>query len=98
MLDYKDFYDVAEYGNEHWKGKFSPKETACNAYDYLVEFEKSKENEEPTYTIKELAKLLAEDGGDECKEWLFQIADELDLIDMDYQDYLETDEWLKEFI
>lgn len=98
MLDYGDFYDIAEYGSEHWRGKFSPKEVACNAYDYLVEFEKSKENEEPTHTIKELAKLLAEDGGDECKEWLFQIADELDLIDMNWQDYLETDEWLKEFI
>ena len=27
-----------------------------------------------------------------------QIADELGLIDMDYADYLETNEWLKEFI
>lgn len=98
MLDYGDFYDISEYGNEHWRGKFSPKEVACNAYDYLVEFEKSKENEEPTHTIKELVKLLAEDGGDECKEWLYQIADELDLIDMNWQDYLETDEWLKKFI
>lgn len=31
------------------------------------------------------------------KEWLYQMADELGLIDMDYQDYLETDEWLEKF-
>lgn len=98
MLDYGGFYDIAEYGNTNWKGTFTPKEIACCAYDYLIEFNQSKADEMPTHTIKELAKLLAEDGSDECKDWLYQIADELDLIDMDYQDYLETDEWLKDFI
>ena len=43
-------------------------------------------------------KLLAQDGSEEAKHYLYQIADELGLIDMDYADYLETDEWLKEFI
>ena len=98
MLSYSDFYDIAEYGNENWKGSFTPKEIACNAYDYLCEFEASKANGEPTHTIEELAKLLVEDGSEEAKEWLYQIASELNLIDMDYQDYLETDEWLKEFM
>lgn len=98
MLDYKDFYNIAEYGNEHWKGNYTLKEVACNAYNYLCEFRYSKAGQEPTHTIKELAKLLAEDGSDECKDWLYKIADELRLIDMDYRDYLETDEWLKEFI
>lgn len=73
------------------------KEIACNAYDYLVEFEESKARETVTPVIQELCKLLAEDGSEECKEWLYQMADELGLIDMDYQDYLETDEWLKKF-
>ena len=98
MLSYSDFYDIATYGNANWKGSFTPKEIACNAYDYLCEFEASKANEEPTHTIEELAKLLVEDGSEEAKEWLYQIASELNLIDMDYQDYLETDEWLKEFM
>lgn len=101
MLDYVDFYDIAEYGNKHWKGSFTPKEIACNAYDYLVEFEASKASKARktiTSVIQELCKLLAEDGSDEAKDWLYQIAHELGLIDMDYQDYLETDEWLKEFI
>lgn len=96
-MEYGDFYDIAEYGNANWNGNFTPKEIACNAYDYLVEFEESKNDEKPTRTIKELCKLLAEDGSEECKEWLYQMADELGLIDMDYQDYLETDKWLEKF-
>lgn len=98
MLDYEFFYNIATYGNTNWKGNYTPKEIACNAYDYLVEFEASKARETITSVIQELCKLLAEDGSEECKEWLYQIADELGLIDMDYQDYLDTDEWLKEFI
>lgn len=98
MMEYIDFYDIAEYGNENWKGSFTPKEIACNAYDYLCEFNASKVNEEPTHTIKELAKLLAEDGSEECKQWLYQIASELGLINMDYADYLDTDSWLEEFM
>lgn len=98
MLDYEFFYNIATYGNANWKGSYTPKEIACNAYDYLVEFEASKARETITSVIQELCKLLAEDGSEECKEWLYRMADELGLIDMDYQDYLDTDEWLKEFI
>ena len=90
MLEYKDFYDIATYGNENWKGSFTPKEIACNAYDYLVEFEESKKNG-VTETIKELIRLLAEDGDEDAKYWLYQIASELGLIDMDCHDYFETD-------
>ena len=98
MLDYEFFYNIADYGNANWKGNFTAKEIACNAYDYLVEFEKSKNDEKPTPTIEELAKLLAEDGSEECKEWLYRMVDELGLSDMDWQDDLDTDEWLKEFM
>ena len=97
-MEYEDFYDIAEYCNANWKGCFSPKEIACNAYEYLCAFEESKASQEPSDTIKKLAKLLAEDGSEECKEWLYRMADELCLIDMDWQDYLETDEWLKDFM
>lgn len=92
MLEFKDFYNIAEYGNEMWKGCFTPKEVACNAYDYYVDFEASKENGKPTRIIQELAKLLVEDGSEECKDWLYDMAKELGLIDMDYMDYIETDE------
>ena len=97
-MEYADFYDIAVYGNENWKGSFSPKEIACNAHIYYADFQWSKENEEISFVIKELAKLLIEDNSDDCKEWLYTIASELGLIDMDYQDYLETDEWLASLI
>ena len=41
MLEYTDFYDIAEYGNEHWKGSFTPREIACNAYEYKAEYDYS---------------------------------------------------------
>lgn len=91
MLEYGDFYDIATYGNEMWKGSFTAKEIACNAYDYYADFQWSKENEVVSKTIKELAKLLAEDGGEECRCWVYRIATELGLLDMDYLDYEETD-------
>ena len=81
MMEYSDFYDIAEYGNEHWKGNFTPREIANNAYDYMCDLEWSK-NAYVTDTviaenIRELAKLLAIDGSDEAMLWLGQIADEL---------------------
>ena len=97
MMTYGDFYDIAEYGNANWKGNFTPKEIACCAYDSLVEFEVSKAKEKVMPVIQELCKLLAEDGSEKAKDLLYQIADELGLIDIDYQDYLETDEWLEKF-
>ena len=98
MMDYADFYDIAEYRNANWKGNYTQKEIACNAYDYYADFLWAKENEVFCITIRELCKLLAEDGGEECKNWLYQIANELGLIDMDCHDYLETDSWLADFM
>ena len=61
MLEYADFYDIAEHGNENWKGNFTPKEIACNAYDYKVEYDYSIEQDKPTHTMIELCKLICED-------------------------------------
>lgn len=90
-MTYADFYDIATYGNEMWKGCFSPKEVACNAFDYYADFQWSKENETVSFVIQELAKLLAEDESEECKDWLYRMATELSLLDMDFMDYMETD-------
>jgi hypothetical protein len=98
LLDYSTFYDIAEYGNKAWRGYFTPKEVAVNAYEYLYAYEESKASGEPTETIKELARLLALDGSDQCKTWLYYIAEALDLIDMDWRDYADTDEWLNQFL
>ena len=81
MLDYGFFYYIAEYGNEHWKGNFSPKEISCYAYDYLVEFEESKAKGGYyiSSTIQELLRLLDEDGSKECCFWASEIRSELRL-------------------
>lgn len=46
MLDYADFYRIADYANMRWKGGFAPIEIAENAYNYLCEFQSSKEKTE----------------------------------------------------
>ena len=84
MMEYSDFYDIAEYGNEHWKGNFTPKEIACNAYDYMRDFEWSK-NAYVTdkiivgsiFDIMFSLMLDEMNGSEEAKYWLKQIADEI---------------------
>lgn len=99
MINYEFFYDIAAYGNETWKGSFTPKEVACNAYEYFCEFNTSLENEKPTETILCLYTLLIEDHSESCLDWAYTLAKELDMIDMDYLDYLETDtEVIKKFM
>ena len=61
MMTYDDFYTIAEYGSENWKGYFTPKEIACNAYDYLCEYRYSVAKGKPTRTMTELCKLICED-------------------------------------
>ena len=61
MISYDDFYTIAEYGNENWKGYFTPREIANNAYDYLCEYQASKIKGKPTRTMIELCKLICED-------------------------------------
>ena len=61
MMGYDDFYLIAEYGNENWKGNFSQREIANNTYDYKVEYDYSIEQDKPTHTMIELCKLICED-------------------------------------
>lgn len=84
MLDYKDFYCIADYANTHWKGGFAPIEIAENAYNYLCEFQASMMKGEPNGTIKTLLTNLDEDiaNGEELEDvryWTTEIRKELDL-------------------
>lgn len=97
-MEYSDFYNIAEYLNEINRNTFTPREIAENAHIYCVDFQWSKENNEISFVIRELAKILAEDNSEECQDWLYRMATELNLIDLDYQDYLETDSWLEKFV
>ena len=101
-MELNDFLQIAEYGNEMWKGCFTPEEVRQNAEIYYADFLWSKANDEIAESIKSLCKNLAEDVREmddiRIKQYLYQIASELGLIDMDCSDYLETDEWLGEFL
>lgn len=80
-MTYEDFYDIAEYGNANWKGCLTPREIACNAYDYLCEFRYSKAigGYHISSTIQELLRLLDEDGSEEANHFATQIRKELGL-------------------
>ena len=67
-MTFLDFYDLAVYGNENWKGNYTAREVASNAYDYLLAYENGDK-----YTLNELCRLLEEDGSEECQIWLNQI-------------------------
>ena len=60
-MEFNDFYTISEYGNENWKGSFTPREIACNAYDYKAEYDYSIKQGKPTHTMIELCKLICED-------------------------------------
>lgn len=79
FFGYSDFYDIAQYGNENWKGNYTQKEIACNAYNYLCEFQYSQMKKFPTSTIQELLRLLDEDHTEECDHWANTIREELKL-------------------
>ena len=84
MLDYADFYRIADYANVHWKGGFAPIEIAENAYNYLCEFQSSKEKGEPNDTIKYLLTNLDEDiaNGEDLEDvryWTTEIRKVLEL-------------------
>lgn len=77
MLMYSDFYDIAKYGNDNWKGNFTEKEVANNAYDYIMEYSYSLKFHKMTNTIKTLTELLTEDmkvsGNDDIEYWLSEL-------------------------
>lgn len=78
-MTYSDFYDIAEYGNENWKGNFTPKEIAENAYEYLCEFKESMEHTRVTSVIQELLFLLNMDNNDESLYYANMLRYELKL-------------------
>lgn len=83
-IDYGFFWDIANYGNENWKGNFTSKEIAENAYDYFVIFISAKTSGVIQSTLSRLLSLLDMDGSTECKEWAYEIRDELGLQQVEY--------------
>ena len=91
-----DFIAIAEYGNEMWNGSFTTEEVRENAEIYYADLLWSKENGIIAESIKSLCRNLADDlkcmsDLEQPREWLYKIAEELGLFDMDTMDYAEID-------
>ena len=72
------FYDLAQYANENWRGKFSPREIAEHAYIYTMEMEYSIMHDEQSDIIADLKEQLYEDmrnGSVRAKELFERIED-----------------------
>ncbi len=81
-MDYADFYDIAVYANENWRGKFTPREIANNAYELFLDFQESCKQGKPICSMVGLLENLTEDAynlGNGCKadEWYTQIIREI---------------------
>lgn len=66
-MKYKNFYNIAQYGNTAWKGAYTAQEIAQNAREYYSDFLTSKNSGGPTFLIRRLMSLLAEDGSEKNK-------------------------------
>ena len=78
MMRYSDFYDIAVYANKHWGGKFTPKETAENAFAYWLAFQSSK----PTQIANDIKILLINldtDNTEEARYFATSIREELEI-------------------
>lgn len=60
-MTYGDFYKIANYLNDCNNNIFSNEEVACNACDYMQEYEVSYEYSEPTIDMISLCTELVED-------------------------------------
>lgn len=79
-MDFGFWWDIATYGNENWKGGFSSKEVAENAYEYLCEWEATERVGVPTSTIETLMEQLHEDlvnGNEKAEEFLDEMKYQL---------------------
>lgn len=83
-MKYEDFFEIARYGNENWKGYYTEEEVTRNARDYYANYEWSKANKEiDEYTTMFLLEKLAEDwanGSSEPTKWLREMITEIGLL------------------
>ena len=71
-MEYSDFYDIAEYGNENWRGGFSHREIAENAYIYKTEYDALGLDSQ---IIQTLVELLTMDLNETTSEWIDRITE-----------------------
>lgn len=82
-MTYEDFFEIARYANENWKGGYTKKEYIQLAKEYYQDYEWSKatyaQDWEIDHNILCLIEYLAEDwanGMDEVTKWLRELLTE----------------------
>ena len=90
-MKYQDFFEIARYGNENWKGYYTEEEVIQNAKNYQENYDWSKANGQvDDYTTMFLLNNLAEDwanGNYEVEKWLREMITELKLTESDFKNY-----------
>lgn len=90
-MKYQDFFEIARYGNENWKGYYTEEEVIQNAKNYQENYDWSKANGQvDDYTTMFLLNNLAEDwanGNYEVAKWLREMITELKLTESDFKNY-----------
>ncbi len=97
LLEFQDFYDMANCLNICLKGSYSRKEVACNAYTYYSNYGFSLEHSTVEDILVELAKRLdeaAHTGFDDvnCLWWLYCLAKGLKLTELSYDEYVALED------
>lgn len=81
-MQFIDFYDIACYANDSWRGKFTPREIANNAYELFLDFQESCKQGKPIGSIVGLLENLEDDAydkGNNCRadRWYLIIIREI---------------------
>jgi hypothetical protein len=92
QMKYEDFFELARYANENWKGYYTEEEVIQNAKNYQENYDWSKANGQvDDYTTMFLLNNLAEDwanGNYEVAKWLREMITELEMRDIANNPYL----------
>ncbi|WP_299053939.1 hypothetical protein [uncultured Eubacterium sp.] len=105
-MRYEDFFKIARYMNENWKGGYTKAEYTQLAKEYFEDYQwtLTKRNEEKGFiehTILCLIDGLCEDwanGNIEPVKWIKQMMTELEFEPMDFKDCENTTIYLVDFI
>jgi hypothetical protein len=72
MMTFKDFFRLAQYANESWRGCFTDEEIAENAHTYFEEYNDLGCSSD---IIRSMIEQLFEDGSDEALEYIAMMTE-----------------------
>ena len=72
-MNFMDFYDLAVYANEAWKGAYSQREIVENAYTYWGDYLTSQDKCEPIASMIEILKRLNADADENVEALYYSI-------------------------